>query len=76
LEVDNSLDLSIGLLTPKPILKPFESILETVIVGGETARNNTYKATPDYDSNTIVVDIGEVSSEIGDLGLYEYICPI
>jgi hypothetical protein len=73
--VDNSLDLSIKLLTPEPILKPFKSMLETVIISGEIARNSTYKATSDYNSNTIVVDIGEVSSKIGDLGLYKHICP-
>jgi hypothetical protein len=75
LGVDNSLDLSIGLLTPKPILKPFESILETVIARGETARNSTYKATPNYNSNTIIINISKVSSKISDLGLYKHICP-
>jgi hypothetical protein len=75
LGVDNSLDLNIGLLTPKPILKPFESILETVIARGETARNSTYKATPNYNSNTIIINISKVSSKISDLGLYKHICP-
>jgi hypothetical protein len=70
--VDNSLDLSIGLLTLKPTLEPFESILKTVVARGKTARNSTYKATPNYDSNTIIVNIGEVSSEIGNLGLYKH----
>jgi hypothetical protein len=73
--VDNSLDLSTKLLTPKPTLKPSVSILETIIVGGKTARNSTYKATPNYNSNTIIVNIGEVSSKVGNLGLYKYICP-
>jgi uncharacterized protein YjgD (DUF1641 family) len=70
--VDNSLNLSIGLLTPKPILELFKSILEMVIIGGKIARNSTYKATPNYNSNTIIVNIGEVSSEIGNLGLYKH----
>jgi hypothetical protein len=74
-EVDDSLDSSIGLLTPKPIPEPSESMPETVIAGGETARNSTHKATPNYDSNTIIVDIGEVSSKTGDLGLYEHTRP-
>jgi hypothetical protein len=73
--VDNSLDLSIGLLTPKPTLEPSKSILETVVVKGKIAGNSTYKATPNYDSNTIVVNIGEVSSKIGNLGLYKHIRP-
>jgi hypothetical protein len=73
--VDNSLDLSIKLLTPKPTLEPFVSILETIIVGGEIAGNSTYKATFDYNSNTIIVNIGEVSSKAGNLGLYKYIRP-
>jgi hypothetical protein len=68
--VDNSLDLSIGLLTPKPTLKPFESILKTVVVGGKIARNSTYKATPNYNSNTIIINISKVSNKIGNLGLY------
>jgi hypothetical protein len=72
--VDNSLDLSIRLLTPKPILKPSINILEIVIVRGETARNSTYKATPNYNSNTIVINISKVSSKVGNLGLYKYIC--
>jgi hypothetical protein len=75
LGVDNSLDLSTGLLTPKPILEPFKSILKTVVAEGEIARNSTYKATSNYNSNTIIVNIGEVSSEIGDLGLYKHIYP-
>jgi hypothetical protein len=70
--VDNSLDLSIRLLTPKPILEPSISILETVIVGGKTAENNTYKATLNYNSNTIIINIGKVSSKIGNLRLYKY----
>jgi hypothetical protein len=73
--VDNFLDLSIKLLTSKPILKPFKSILEIIVVGGKTARNSTYKATPNYNSNTIIVNIGEVSNKTGDLGLYKYIRP-
>jgi hypothetical protein len=73
--VDNSLDLSIGLLTPKPILEPFKSILEMVVARGKIARNSTYKAIFNYNSNIIIVDIGEVSSETGDLGLYKYTRP-
>jgi hypothetical protein len=73
--VDNSLDLSIRLLTPKPTLKPSINILKTVVVRGKTARNSTYKAIPNYNSNIIVVDIGEVSSKAGDLGLYKHIRP-
>jgi hypothetical protein len=75
LGVDNSLNLSIGLLTFKLILKPFKSILKTVIIKGEIARNSTYKATPNYNNNTIIVNIGKVNSKIGNLGLYKYICP-
>jgi hypothetical protein len=73
--VDNSLDLSIRLLTLELILEPSKSILKTVVVGGKTARNSTYKATPNYNSNTIVVNIGEVSSKTSDLGLYKYTRP-
>ena len=67
--------MSIRLLTLKPILEPSKSILETIIIGGKTARNNTYKATSNYNSNTIIVDTGEVNSKTGDLGLYKYTCP-
>jgi hypothetical protein len=74
--VDNSLDLSIELLTPEPTLKPSISILETVVAGGEIAGNSTYKATSNYNSNTIIVNIGEVSSKAGNLGLYKHIRPI
>jgi hypothetical protein len=70
--VDNSLDLSIGLLTPKPTPEPSISILETVIIGGETARNSTYKVTPNYNSNIIIINIGKVNSKVGNLGLYKY----
>ena len=73
--MDNSLNLSIRLLTSKPILKPFISILETVIVGGEIVRNSTYKATSNYNSNIIIINIGKVSSKVGNLGLYKYIYP-
>jgi hypothetical protein len=73
--VDNSLDSSIGLLTPKPTPEPSVSILETVVVRGEIAGNSTHEATSDYDSDTIVVDIGEVSSEAGDLGLHKHTRP-
>jgi hypothetical protein len=73
--VDNSLDLSIGLLTPEPTPEPSKSMPETVIVGGETAGNSTYKATPKYNSDTIVVNIGEVNSKTGDLGLYKHTRP-
>jgi hypothetical protein len=73
--VDNSLDLSIGLLTPEPTPEPSISIPETVVAGGEIARNSTHEATPNYDSDTIIVDTGEVSSEAGDLGLYKHTRP-
>jgi hypothetical protein len=73
--VNNSLDLSIRLLTPKLILEPFVSILETIIIRGKIARNSTYKATPNYNSNTIIVNIGKVNSKAGNLGLYKYIYP-
>jgi hypothetical protein len=73
--VDDSLDSSTGLLTPEPTPEPSESIPETVIAGGETAGNSTHKATPDYDSDTIVVDTGEVSSKTGDLGLHKHMRP-
>jgi hypothetical protein len=75
LGVNNSLDLSIRLLTPKPTLEPSVSILETVIAGGKTARNSTYKATPNYNSNTIIINIGKVSNKVGNLRLYKYIHP-
>jgi hypothetical protein len=71
--VDNSLDLSIELLTFKLILKPFKSILKMVVIKGKIAKNNTYKATSNYDSNIIIINISEVSSKIGNLGLYKYI---
>jgi hypothetical protein len=73
--VDNSLDLSIGLLTPKPILEPFISILETIVVRGKTAENSTYKATPNYNNNTIIVNISKVSNKVGNLGLYKHTYP-
>jgi hypothetical protein len=73
--VDNSLNLSIRLLTFKLILKPFVSILKIVIVRGKTARNSTYKATPNYNSNTIVINIGEVSNKVDNLRLYKHIYP-
>jgi len=41
--VDDSLDLSTGLLTPESTPEPSESMPETVIAGGETAGNSTYK---------------------------------
>jgi hypothetical protein len=71
--VDNSLDLNIGLLTLKPILKPFINILEMVIIEGETIKNSTYKATPNYNNNTIIININKVNNKVGDLGLYKYI---
>ena len=72
-EVEDSLDSSIRLLTPELIPEPSDGILETVVIRGETAGNGTHEATFDYDSDIIVVDIREVSSETGDLRLYEYI---
>jgi hypothetical protein len=50
-------------------------MLETVIAGGKTARNSTYKATPNYNSNTIIINTGKVSSKVGNLGLYKYTRP-
>jgi len=73
--VEDSLDSSTRLLTPEPIPEPSDGMPETVVVGGETAGNSTHEATPDYDSDIIVVDIGEVSSETGDLGLHEHTRP-
>jgi Ni,Fe-hydrogenase maturation factor len=73
--VDDSLDLSTKLLTPESTPEPSKSIPETVIVGGEIAGNSTYKATPNYDSNIIIVDIGEVNNKTGDLGLYKHTRP-
>ena len=70
--MDNSLNLNIRLLTLKSILKPFKSILKTVIIRGKTARNSTYKATPNYNSNTIIINISKVNNKIGNLGLYKY----
>ena len=65
--------MSIRLLTPKPILKPFKSILKTVIIRSKTAKKNTYKATPNYNSNTIIINISKVNNKVGNLGLYKYI---
>jgi hypothetical protein len=73
--VDNSLDLSIRLLTPKPTPEPSVSILETIIIRDKTARNSTYKATPNYNSNTIIVNTSKVNSKVGNLRLYKYIRP-
>jgi hypothetical protein len=70
--VDNSLNLSIRLLTLKSILKPFKSILEIVIIKGKTTKNNTYKATLNYNNNIIIINIGEVNNKISNLGLYKY----
>jgi Ni,Fe-hydrogenase maturation factor len=73
--VEDSLDSSIRLLTPELIPEPFDGILETVVIRGETAGNSTHEATSDYNNDIIVVDIREVSNETGDLRLYEYIRP-
>ena len=70
--MEDSLDSSTGLLTPEPTLESSDGILETVVVRGETAGNSTHEATLNYNSDIIIVDIGEVSSETGDLGLYEH----
>jgi hypothetical protein len=66
--------LSIRLLTPKSTLEPSISILETVVVRGKTAGNSTYKATPNYNSNTIIINISKVNSKASDLGLYKHTC--
>jgi hypothetical protein len=47
-------------------------MLKTVVIRGETARNSTPEATPDYNSDIIVVDIREVNSKTSDLRLYKY----
>jgi len=70
--VEDSLNSSIRLLTLELIPEPFNSILKTVIIRGETTRNSTYKATLNYNSDIIVVDIREVNNEISDLRLYKY----
>ena len=73
--VDDSPDSSTGLLTPEPTPEPSDSMPETVIAGGDIAGNSTREATPNYDSDTIVVDTGRVSSETGDLGLHKHTRP-
>ena len=70
--MEDSLNSNIRLLTFKSILKPFNNILKTVIIKGETVRNSTHEATPDYNSDIIVVNTREVNSETSDLGLYEH----
>ena len=72
-EIKDSLNSNIRLLTFKSILKPFNNILKTVIIKGETVRNSTYKVTSDYNSDIIVINIKEVSSKTSDLRLYKYI---
>ena len=71
--MNNSLNLNIRLLSSKPILKPFISILKTVIIRGKIVENNTYKTTFNYNNNTIVININKVSNKISNLGLYKYI---
>ena len=70
--MEDSLNSNIRLLTPELILKPFDSILKTVVVKGEIIRNSTYEATLDYNSDIIVVNIREVSNKTSDLELYKY----
>ena len=70
--MEDSLNSNIRLLTPELILKPFDSILKTVVVKGEIIRNSTYEATLDYNSDIIVVNIREVSNKTSDLRLYKY----
>jgi hypothetical protein len=48
---------------------------ETVIVEGETARNSIYKATPNYNSNTIIINIDKVNNKTSNLELYKHIYP-
>ena len=72
-EVKDSLNSSIRLLTFKLILEPFNGILKTVVIRDETIRNNTYKATLDYNNDIIIVNIKEVNNKISDLRLYKYI---
>ena len=71
-EVEDSLDSSIRLLTFESTPEPFNDMLKTVVIRGETVRNSTPEATPDYNSDIIVVDIKEVSNEISDLRLHKY----
>ena len=71
--VEDSLNSSIRLLIFKLIPEPFNNILKTVIIKGETVRNSTYKVTSDYNSDIIVINIKEVSSKTSDLRLYKYI---
>ena len=70
--VEDSLDSSTGLLTLEPTPEPSDGMLETVVVRGETVGNSTHEATLDYNSDIIVVDIRDVSSETGDLRLYKH----
>jgi hypothetical protein len=71
--VDNFLNLNIKLLTFKSILKPFINILNIVIIKGKTAKNNTYKATLNYNNNIIIINIGKVNNKVSNLRLYKYI---
>jgi hypothetical protein len=71
-EVEDSLNSNTRLLTLELIPEPFDNILKTVIIRSKTVRNSTHEATLNYNSDIIVVDIREVSSETSDLRLYEY----
>ena len=70
--MEDSLNSSIKLLTFEFIPEPFNNILETVIIRGETVRNSTHEVTFNYNSDIIIVNIREVSSETSDLRLYKY----
>jgi hypothetical protein len=50
-----------------------KSILKTVIIKGKIVRNNTYKVTPNYNNNTIIINISKINNKISNLGLYKYI---
>ena len=70
--IEDSLNSSIELLTLESTLEPFDSILKTVVIRSEIARNNTHEAIPNYNNDIIVINIKEVSNEISDLRLYKY----
>ena len=72
LKIEDSLNSSIRLLTLELIPEPFNNILKTVIIKGETVRNNTHEITLNYNSDIIIVNIRKVSSETSDLRLYKY----
>ena len=70
--VEDSLDSSIRLLIFEFIPELSDGILKTVVIKSEITGNNTHEAIFNYNSDIIVIDIKEVSSEISDLRLYKY----